>query len=96
MTYAEFQRQLGKAGLSIRAFATLVKMNSNSISNYSKVGEVPAHLAVIAVLMGEMAERRIDFKSALSKIHIEPKKPRGRARPGRFGGDPQHDLDFLP
>lgn len=92
MTYDEFQRQVGKAGLTIREFAELVKMNRISLSNCSKRGEVPSHLAVIAALLGEMAERRIDFRDVLSRIDISPKKPRGAGRPGTFGGSKQSDL----
>lgn len=77
MTYEEFRRQLGKAGLTTKNFAELVKLNSNSITNYAKKGEVPSHLAVIAALLGEMAERKIDFRDVLSRIEIEPNKPRG-------------------
>lgn len=91
MYYDEFQRQLGKAGVTIREFATLIKMNRNSVTNYAKSGEVPSHLAVIAALLGEMAERKIDFRDVLSKIEIEPKKPRGGGT-GRFGGIKQDDL----
>jgi len=90
MNYDEFQRQLGKAGLTIREFAALIKMNSNSVTNYAKSADVPSHLAVIAVLLGEMAENKIDFRSVLSKIDIEPKKPRGRGT-GRFGLIKQED-----
>lgn len=88
MTYEEFQRHIGKAGLNIRQFAELVKMNSISLSNYGKKGEVPSHLAVIAALLGEMAERKIDYRQVLSRIDITPKKPRG-AGIGKFGGDRQ-------
>lgn len=95
MTYEEFQRQLGKAGLTIKAFAELVKMNRVSLSNYAKQGEVPSHLAVIAVLLGEMADQGIDFRRVLARISISPKKPRGNGRRGRFGGNPQRDLDLL-
>jgi len=85
MTYEEFRRQLGKSGLTAKEFAELVKLNSNSITNYAKSGEVPSHLAVIAALLGEMAERKIDFRDVLSRIEIEPNKPRG-AGIGKFGG----------
>lgn len=95
MTYDEFHRHLGKAGLTLRQFAGLVKMNRVSISNYSKAGEVPSHLAVIAALMGEMAEQHIDFRIVLTGIEIEPKKPRGAAAKGRFGGDKQRSLQLL-
>ena len=92
MTYDEFQRQIGKAGLTIRQFAELVKMNRISLSNYSKKGEVPSHLAVIAALLGEMAERKINYREALSKIEIVQKRPRGAGMGGRFGGDRQSRL----
>jgi hypothetical protein len=95
MNYDEFTRQLGKAGLNARQFADLIRMNPNSVTNCSKKGEVPAHLAVIVSLMGEMAEHRIDFKAVLAKVEIEPKKPRGGAAKGRFGGSRQEDF-FVP
>jgi hypothetical protein len=91
MTYDEFQRHIGKAGLKIHQFADLVKINRISISNYGKKGEVPSHLAVIAALLGEMAERRIDYREVLAKIEIAPKKPRG-ASIGKFGDEKQEDL----
>jgi hypothetical protein len=91
MSYDEFLRQIGKAGLTVREFAELVKMNRISLSNYAKKGEVPSHLAVIAVLVAEMGDQKIDFRAVLSQIAIEPKKPRG-AGIGRFGGDKQEDL----
>jgi hypothetical protein len=94
MTYDEFQRQIGKAGLNIRQFAELVKMNRISVSNYGKKGLVPSHLAVIAALLGEMAERQINYQEILSKIDITPKKPRGAGKHGKFGGDKQSDLDL--
>lgn len=90
MTYEEFRRQVGKAGLNICQFAELMKMNRISLSNYGKKGEVPSHLAVIAALLGEMAERKIDYREVLSKIDIAPKKPRG-AGIGKFGGGKQDD-----
>ncbi len=92
MTYGEFQRHIGKAGISLKEFAQLIRVNRVSISNFSKKGEVPSHLAVIACLMGEMAERKIDFRLALAAIDIAPKKARGAASKGRFGGDRQRDI----
>ena len=90
MTYGEFQRQIGKAGLSIRAFAELIRMNNKSVSNYAK-REVPSHLAVIAVLLAELSEQKIDFRAVLSNIDIESKKPRG-AGIVKFGGNKQARL----
>lgn len=92
MTYAEFQRHVGKAGLTIKSFAELIRMNRISLSNYAKQGEVPSHLAVIAALLGEMADRGIDYRAVLSRIDITPKKPRGAGKSGRFGGNPERDL----
>lgn len=92
MTYQEFQRHIGKAGLTLREFAELIRMNRVSISNLSKKGEVPSHLAVIACLLGEMAERKIEFRPLIAGIGLEPKRARGAAAEGRFGGDPQGDF----
>lgn len=92
MMYDEFQRQVGKAGITMREFADLVRMNRGSLSNYKKKSDVPSHLAVIAVLLGEMAEQRIDFRAVLSRIDIAPKRPRGAGVGGRFGGDKQDEL----
>lgn len=92
MTYEEFQCELGKAGLTAREFAGLIRMNPNSVTNCSMKGSVPAHLAVIAALMGEMNEHKVDFHRVLARIDIEPKKPRGGAAPGKFGGDKQEPL----
>lgn len=91
MTYEEFQRQLGKAALSARAFADLVKMNRSSITNYKKNGVVPSHWAIAALLMGEMADSGLDVKKALSRIEIEPKKIRGSVVKGRPGWNKQTD-----
>jgi hypothetical protein len=92
MIYDEFKRHVGKAGLTIRAFADLLKLKPASISNYSKTGKVPSHLAVIIVLLAEMAEHRIDYREVLSRADIAPKKARGAGK-GKFAGDPQ-DLLF--
>ena len=89
MDYREFQRQLGKAGLRAREFADLIRMSRNSVTNYSKKGTVPPHLAVIASLLGEMAEHQIEFRGVFAKLKIEPKKPRGSAAKGKFGGSKQ-------
>lgn len=91
MTYIEFQRHVGKAGLTVKAFADLVKMNRVSLSNYAKMDTVPSHLAVIAALMGEMADKGLNFRDVLSRIDITPKKPRG-AGIGKFGGNKQNDF----
>lgn len=93
MDYDQFLRELARAGLTVRAFADLVGMKPNSITNYAHKG-VPSHLAIIAVLLAEMANQRIDFRKALEKVRPTPKKPRGGAQPGRFGNDPQAMMDL--
>jgi hypothetical protein len=92
MTYEEFQRQLGKAGITVREFAELLRMNRNSVTNCAKRGEVPSHLAVIVTLMAELAERGSDFRAPLKRVDIGRKRPRGAGHQGRFGGDRQTDL----
>lgn len=94
MTYDEFKRHVGKAGLTIRAFAELLKLNPASITNHAKTGDVPSHLAVIAVLLAELAEQKVNYRDVLAKVDIAPKKARGVGI-GRFGGDRQ-DLLFAP
>jgi 23S rRNA maturation-related 3'-5' exoribonuclease YhaM len=94
MTYEEFRRQLGKAGITAREFGEVLKLHPKSITNYSMQGEVPTHLAVIVSLMGEMAENGIDYRAVLARICIKPNKPRGGATKGRFGGSKQIDLDL--
>ncbi len=92
MTYDEFRRQLGKAGLTVKGFAELIKQTPNSITNYAVQGAVPPHLAIIAALMGDMAESGVDFRSTLGRIQFDANKPRGGAVKGRFGGGKQNDL----
>lgn len=92
MTYDEFRRQLGKAGLTVKGFAELIKQSPNSITNHAKHGEVPPHLAIMAALMGDMAESGQDFRATLTRIEFEASKPRGGAMKGRFGGSKQIDL----
>ena len=38
MMYEEFLRQLGKAGLTVKEFAQLIRMNRVSISNLADAG----------------------------------------------------------
>lgn len=93
MNYDEFRRQLGKAGLTVKGFAELIGQTPNSVSNYA--GEsVPNHLAIIAALLGEMAERAVDYRVVLDRINLEPARPRGGAVKGRFGGSKQDVFSF--
>jgi len=94
MTYADFLTELGRAGLTVRAFADLVGMNRNSVSNYAKAGVVPSHLAVIAALIAEMNACGIAYHPVIERIEMTPKKHRGTAKPGRFGGERQGRLEL--
>lgn len=98
MTYDEFRRQIGKAGLTVKGFAELIKQTPNSITNYAAQGEVPSNLAIISALMGDMAEAGLDFRSTLGKIEFEAYKPRGNSLRNRFGridkNSPQHALNI--
>jgi transcriptional regulator with XRE-family HTH domain len=96
MLYADFLTELARAGLSVRAFADLIGMNPNSISNYARGGEVPSHLALIAALIGELGALGGDYRRVVARIEVTPKKPRGGARRGHFGGDRQSSLDLDP
>lgn len=94
MSYNNFLDELTRAGLTVRAFAVLIGMNPNSITNYARVHAVPAHLALIAVLIAELSVQGLGYRSIIAKVEIAPKKPRGGARQGQFGGDPQAVLDL--
>lgn len=77
MNYAEFRRQLGKAGISIKDFAALLRLQPTSISGYARSGKVPGHLAIIAALMAEMADSGLDYRMVVERLELEPNKPRG-------------------
>ena len=94
MLYTNFIIELENAGLSVRAFADLIGMKPNSISNYARGGELPSHLGFIAVLVAELRSHGLDYKQAMQRVQTVPKKPRGRAQQGRFGGDRQTILDL--
>lgn len=79
MRYDAFQEELKGARLSVRAFARLLKLNPNSITNYKTVGEVPSHLAVIASLIRAMKDAALDYEAAIARVPIERKAARGIA-----------------
>lgn len=82
MDYDEFTRNIGKAGLTIKEFAHLIKTNPNSITNLSKKEQMPKNLAIIAVLLGEMVDKGLEYKHLFEKLDFEPQKPRVK---GTFG-----------
>jgi transcriptional regulator with XRE-family HTH domain len=92
MDYEEFKRRLGKAGVSLKEFAALVGVTSNAVSNYAGKGSVPLHFAVEATLMGEMAEKKVDFRGPLVALEKSKRRPRGAAARGVFGGSKQRPI----
>ena len=86
MLYTDFLEELRKVGLSVREFAELVGMNPNSISNYARAGELPTHIAHIAVLVVGVSQLGGDYRRVMSRVERVRKKPRGAGRRGRFGG----------
>jgi hypothetical protein len=95
VSYREFLAELERAGLSVRCFAELIGMNPNSITNYAGRGDLPQHIALIAVLVSEFATRGLDYRKPIAKV-APTKKPRGATRPGHFGGDSQASLALKP
>lgn len=93
MPYIEFLAELERAGLNVRNFADLIGMNPNSITNYAGRREVPQHIALVAVLVAEMAASGLDYRNAIAKV-APTKQPRGATRRGHFGGDRQASLDL--
>jgi len=78
MTYEEFKRNVRAAGLSIQDFASLMGMpHRQAITNYSKVGFVPDHMAVIARLMVALVDAGGDVRLALSGLEMKRKRGRG-------------------
>lgn len=81
MNYKELKRHIGKAGLNTRSFAKLVNMSPTSVTNYAQSDNVPNHLAIIALLMGELGDNHIEFQTKIEQLDLNtPVK-----RPNAFG-----------
>ena len=94
MSYDDFISELGKAGLSVRDLAALLGMRANSVSNYSKRGEVSSHLGIIAALLAELRLNGIPYNPVFNRVDVNKKKSRGSATKGKFGGDPQTQMEL--
>jgi predicted transcriptional regulator len=70
MIYSEFKRHLGKAGLTVNEFAALLHLQPSSVSNYAKKIAVPQTHAVIAVALGDAADRGVDFRETLARYGL--------------------------
>lgn len=75
MDYTEFKRHLGKGGLSLTQFASLVDVSPTAVTNYASKGSVPRHYAVLAVLLGDAADNGSDFRAVLSRFGLHISKP---------------------
>jgi hypothetical protein len=73
LLYAEFRRHLGKAGMTINDFAAYLGIRPASVSNHSKVGSVPRTYAIIAILLGEAADRGVHGADLLGHFGIAPR-----------------------
>lgn len=92
MSNQALQRVLKATGYAF-ADGDLIGMNPNSITNYTGRGDVPQHIAPIAVLVAEMSANGIDYRAAIAKV-APTRQPRGATRRGYFGGDRQANLDL--
>lgn len=72
MLYSEFRRHLGKAGMTINDFAAYLGVRPASVSNYSKSGLVPRTYAIIAIFLGEAADRGINSAQLLGHFGVTP------------------------
>lgn len=72
MLYAEFRRHLGKAGMTINDFAAYLGVRPASVSNHSKSGVVPRNYAIIAILLGDTADRGVSGPELLRSFGVFP------------------------
>lgn len=72
MKYGEFRRHLGKAGLTVNQFAAYLGVRPASVSNYSTAGTVPQTYAILAVLMGDAADRGVSIPQLLGRFDVVP------------------------
>ena len=85
MNYETFKGCIRRAGLEIHEFAEMVGMNRRSVSNYSKIGVVPEHLALIVLMMVELDRHGVDLKSLVDKLN-EMGRRSPKKRDGGFKG----------
>jgi hypothetical protein len=80
MRYEQFQQAVEDAGISLREFAGLLKLNPNSVTNYKQRRDVPSHLGVIALLILELVRHNIDYRPIIRRANVKAKAPRGSIR----------------
>ena len=79
MNYEELKRNIRKAGLDIKDFAELIKVNPNSITNLKSKKKIPKNIGIIAVLLGEMKEAKLPFKDFLNSLDLEEQTARRKS-----------------
>jgi len=84
MDYVEFRRHLGKAGLKVNEFSALIDVQPTSISLYANKMEIPTKYAVVAVLLGDAADRKLDFRKILARYGITWRMPRSEKKVASF------------
>lgn len=77
MDYTEFKRHLGKGGISLSQFASLIDVCPTAVTNYAGKSAVPRHYAVLAVLIGDATDRGSDFRAALARFGLHIRKSAG-------------------
>lgn len=85
MRYEDFHKRLTRAELSVKEFAGFLGVNPRSISNYSQKGEVPNHLALIALMLAELIKYDVKLKDIISTLSKFGSKPRKRGVAGFRG-----------
>jgi len=65
MDYKELKLNIARAGLTIKEFAKLIGSHPNSITNLKQREAVPKNIAIISILMAELARNKIDIKTLL-------------------------------
>lgn len=79
MNYDELIRNIGKAGLTVKEFAILLKANPNSITNLKNKDYVPKNLGIIAVLLGEMVDKSVEYKHLFERLDLQEQKARRKS-----------------
>ncbi len=79
MNYEELTRNITKAGLDIKEFAELIKANPNSITNLKSKEKMPKNIVVIAVLLGEIVDKGLEYKYLFEKLDLEEQKARRKS-----------------
>ena len=85
MIHVKFQWHACKADLKLYEFARYKDLNPTTISNKRSRG-VPRHLAMLAVLLSELADRGLDYRELLARNGIEPTRPRNSKANGTAEG----------